>query len=291
MSTKGVRPDFVVAGAMRSGTTSLHHWLRHHTSVFMPAVKEVHYFDLHYEQGPSWYERHFAGSAPGQVVGEATPEYLFLPWARERLCRDLPESRIVVTLRDPVERAWSHYCMLRARGREDLTFEQALDREPERLRDRASWSRYGYVAKGRYADQLADLFERHGREQVLVLLFERDLVARPGLAFERVCRFVGVDAAPPEATPHSSVVGTAVNAALEVRSVRVRRLSRRLPKPARDAVGRLNTRPRGNEPLPAALRARLQEELLPSTADLERLLGTELLEWAPRPADVAPGAG
>ena len=269
------RPQFVIAGAMRSGTTSLHHWLRHHPAVFMPTVKEVHYFDLHYDRGPQWYARHFVPAADDQVAGEATPEYLYLPWARERLSADLPAARVIVSLRDPVERAWSHYCMLRERGREDLPFEAALDSEPTRLQEKINWSRYGYLSKGRYAEQLADLFARHGRENVLVLLFERDLVAQPQDTFARLCQFIGVDAS--HGTP--AVVGSTVNAAVRLRSVRVREMARRLPKPARNAVGRWNALPQHNEPLPQRLRDRLHEELADSTRELEVLLGTALPEW------------
>jgi hypothetical protein len=167
--------------------------------------------------------------------------------------------------------------MLHERGRETLPFEAALDAEPERLRDRSMWSRYGYATKGRYAEQLEDLFERQGRENVLVLIFERDVVGRPQETFERVCAFVGADPHPEGMDP--SVVGSTVNAALTLRSVRVRQASQRLPKRARDLVGRWNAKPQQNDPIPAALRQRLREQLAAPTADLERLLGTELVEW------------
>lgn len=276
MSNSGEGPAFLIVGAMRSGTTSLHHWLRHHPDVFMPAAKELHYFDVHYDRGPSWYHQHFAAAGPHHLVGEATPEYLFLPWARQRLSRDVPESRLVVTLRNPVDRAWSHYSMLKARGREDLGFEEALDAEARRLRDPASWSRYGYVQKGHYAEQLEDLFTRHGRDKVLVLLFERDIVSRPTSTFERLCSFIGAGA-PGEAS--SATVGTTVNAAVRIRSTSIRRAAQRLPKPARDLVGRFNTAHAPANELPLDLRQRLHEALDPSTRQLETLLGLDLSDW------------
>jgi hypothetical protein len=278
-------PDFVIAGAMRSGTTSLHHWLRSHPAVHMSTPKEVHYFDLHYERGPQWYAGHFAGAAPGQVTGESTPEYLFLPWARERLADDVPRAKLVVTLRDPVERAWSHYCMLRERGRETLPFAEALDREPDRLRDPAAWSRYGYVAKGRYAEQLTHLISLQGRDRVLVLLFERDVVGAPERTFGRLCAFLGVQ----EVRVPS--VGSAVNAAIHVRSPLLRRAARPLPRSLRNAVGRLNGRPRTNAPLRDDLRARLRDEFAGANRALEGLLGTEIPEWQGATLRQAPRAG
>jgi hypothetical protein len=271
----GRDPNFIIAGAMRSGTTSLHHWLRAHPGVSMPQTKEVHYFDLHYGRGRNWYREQFPVSGSDVVLGESTPEYLFLPWARERMCRDLPGTRLVVTLRNPVDRAWSHYCMLRARGREDLPFEAALDQEAERMRaDTASWSRYGYASKGDYADQLKDLFQRRGRDDVLVLIFERDVVSKPMETFRKVCRFIGVsdDVA-------VAAVGSTVNAAIHVRSKRVRDMARPFPKRVRDAVGRLNAAPALNEPLPAQLRDRLTRRFTGPNHQLEELLGQDIPEW------------
>jgi hypothetical protein len=253
----------------------------------MPAVKEVHYFDLHYDRGLNWYAQHFRPAANSQVVGEATPEYLFLPWARARMSRDLPESRVVVALRDPVERAWSHYNMLLQRGREDLPFEAALDAEAERLQSRNNWSRYGYVAKGRYHEQLEDLFARHGRDNVLVLLFERDVVARPDATFARLCRFIGIDDAP----GLSPAVGSTVNAAVDIRSALVRRTTRRLPMVLRNIVGKVNTRTRDNDRMPDAMRERLRSELADSTKSLETLLNTSLAEWSESPAGLQRETG
>jgi hypothetical protein len=283
----GRDPDFVIAGAMRSGTTSLHHWLRAHPGVWMPERKEIHYFDLNYDRGRTWYQDQFTGCHPGQVLGESTPEYIFLPWARERMCRDLPRARLIVSLRDPVDRAWSHFCMLRHRGREDLTFERALDVEPTRLRDRSTWSRYGYAAKGDYAAQLEDLFGRQGRDKVLVLIFERDLVARPADTFERICGFVGVDG-----TKQTHVVGSRVNAAIRLRSRFLRRMSVRLPTKVRDAVGHLNAVQTENDPLPPKVEARLVDRFAESNQALERLLGYQIPEWrGDRLAPRAQGGG
>lgn len=239
----------------------------------MAEAKEVHYFDLHYDRGPAWYQDQFAGAAPGSLLGEATPEYLFLPWARRRMCQDLPHARVVVTLRDPVERAWSHYCMLRARGREELSFADALEKEPERLRDQSNWSRYGYVAKGEYVGQLRDLIDRQGSEKVLVLIFECDVVGRPDETFRQLCRFLGVEEADVPA------VGSRVNSSIRLRSTAVRDLARPMPRIVRDVVGRFNAVPVENQPLPALLRERLGRHFAGPNAELERLLGREIPEW------------
>ncbi len=260
---------------MRSGTTSLHHWLRGHPHVAMSRPKEVHYFDQNYELGPEWYSRHFDHAEAGQLLGESTPEYLFLPWARERISTDLPGVRVILSLRDPVERAWSHWSMLSERGRETLPFDEALQAEPRRLEDRRLWSRYGYTAKGHYVDQVRDLFQRVGRDSVLVLIFEQDVRARPAESFRRVCQFLEID--PDVEVP---VVGETVNAAVHVRSPRMRRWAQPLPKRLRDGIGRLNaTAPADREELDSHVRQRLRVEYDASNRALEQLLQREIPEW------------
>ena len=126
MATSALRrgPDFVIIGAKRGGTTSLYRYLHEHPSIqpLFPGrqhVKGVHYYDSNYERGLRWYRSHFPLEAGGRhlvrparrpaIAGEASPYYLFHPLAAERLARDFPGVRIIVNLRDPVDRAYSHY--------------------------------------------------------------------------------------------------------------------------------------------------------------------------------------
>ena len=129
-------PDFVVIGAQKAGTTSLYRMLRKHPQVHMPRTKELHYFDFHYERGPEWYAAQFRPGRWERRRGEATPNYMWGPLARQRLIADLPSARIIAILRNPVDRAYSHYWHDRRRRemeRHDRavqpTFEQALARE------------------------------------------------------------------------------------------------------------------------------------------------------------------
>lgn len=272
-------PDFVIAGAMRCGTTSLFHWLGHHPGVFPAAGKELHYFDRHYDRGVDWYRSHFAGARERQVCGEATPAYLFLPWARERMVDDLPRTRFIVSLRNPADRAWSHYWHNRERGAEPLGFAEAIAAETKRLREPAAWARFGYAARGRYAEQLEALFDRVGRERVLVLVFETELVRDPTSGFRRACTFLGLD------DVVSSEVGRRVNEARHIRSPRVRTLGKRLPKPLRDAVGRLNSAPALNYRMPAAIRTDLAADFVSHNDRLATLLSADLSAWTVSPSE------
>lgn len=177
-------PSFVIIGAQRSGTSSLYQWLCTHPAVLPAADREVHFFDNHYERGRRWYRAQFPLRLPGRTTGESTPFMLFHPLAPERVVRDLPDStRFVVVLRDPVQRALSHYWHTRARGLETESLARALELEPVRTRGEmqrlldggrsSSLHRFSYVARGEYAPQLGRWFETVGRQRVLVLESER----------------------------------------------------------------------------------------------------------------------
>jgi hypothetical protein len=272
------RPDFLVIGAMRSGTTSLARWLRAHPQAFVPVTKELHFFDLHWDEGPAWYERHFAAAHPASTAGEATPNYLYHRDVPDRIAEVLPDVRLVAVLRDPVDRAWSHYWMNVQKGRERLSFEDALAAEPERLAAEAAPWRWAYVDRGHYVEQLRRYEERFGRDRMHVLLFD-DMRADAAAAYGGVCRFLGIDDAE---VPEE--VGRPANAYRRVRSHRVARLGKRLPVKLRDAVGRLNTQPARYPPMDESTRSRLAEHFAPHNAALAGWLARDLSAWGRPPA-------
>ena len=167
-------PTYLIAGTVRSGTTSLHRALRRHPEVFAPGEKELHFFDRQFDRGVGWYESLFA-EAPGTgPVGEATPNYVYDDHAVERMAGVLPDARVVVLLRDPVERAYSQYWMQRSAHHETLDFADAVATEAERLAspDPNARAYYSYVDRGRYVGQLQRLRAYYPAEQTLVVLYE-----------------------------------------------------------------------------------------------------------------------
>jgi hypothetical protein len=176
-------PDFLIIGAMRAGTTSLYHLLVQHPQVVRAVTKEVHFFDLNFGRGANWYRAHFRRktSGPQPLTGESSPYYLFHPLAAARAASLLPDARLIVILRDPVRRAYSHYWHSRRYGFEERPFEQTIEKEPaelagevEKLKadpDYRSFAHqhHSYLARGRYAQQLADWFSHFPRPQFLVL--------------------------------------------------------------------------------------------------------------------------
>jgi hypothetical protein len=205
-ATAGVRPlpDFLIIGAQKAGTTALYAYLRRHPGITGPSWKEVSYFDRHYDRGEAWYRGNFPNRARarGKLVGEASPSYIFHPLGPERVRALVLEALLVALVRNPVDRALSHYHHEVALGREPLSFEDALDAEDERLRgeeerlvadpryfSRAWWS-HAYKARGRYAEQLERWLAVFPREQLLILPSE-DLGAEPERAHARVLDFLG----------------------------------------------------------------------------------------------------
>ena len=219
-STSGLRrgPDFVVIGAKRGGTTSLYNYLLEHPAVqpLFPGrqhIKGVHYFDSEFGHGQRWYRSHFPIEVGGYrvarpivspaVAGEASPYYLFHPLAAERLANDFPDVRLIVLLRDPVERAYSHFKERTHHGGETLSFEEALSAEEGRLRGEAErivsepgyrsveHENHSYIAQGRYLDMLPRWFKLFPREQFHIVASE-DFYADPERRVNEVWSFLGL---------------------------------------------------------------------------------------------------
>ncbi|MBE7217784.1 MAG: sulfotransferase [Caulobacteraceae bacterium] len=199
------RVDFLIAGVQKGGTTALHAQLQRHPALGLPDEKELHFFD---DEAQDWsapdlaaYHARFAGLEGRARLGEATPIYLYWAPALERIARYRADMRLVLVFRDPVERAWSHWRMEKARGFDAAPFAWAIREGRARVDDPASPGQhrvYSYVERGFYAPQLARAHALFGRERVLALRSE-DLDADPGATVAQVSRFLGV--APPEVPP------------------------------------------------------------------------------------------
>ena len=204
-------------GAQRAGTTTLYRVLSDHPQVARPTVsKGIGYFDVKYARGPRWYRGHFPLSwrarrkhGPGAVTFETSGYYLFHPLAASRIARDLPGVRVVVLVREPVERAYSAHRHEQARGYETEPFERALDLEEERtarevdriLADPSYESfhhrHHAYLARSRYSEQIDRLIELLGRDRVCILdagaFFDN-----PAAEFDRLRSWLGLSEWKPE---------------------------------------------------------------------------------------------
>src|SRR5438270_4851605 len=173
------RLDFIVAGAQKSGTTALHYFLKKHPKIALPDRQEIHFFDDEeiFARQPVDYEllhRHFRPIARSTVTGEVTPSYLYWKPAMERIANYNPQIKLVILLRNPIDRAFAHWNMQRFKGREFLDFLDALKEEPRRIAKPLliESRRFAYVDRGFYSGQLERVFKFFPREQVHLVKFE-----------------------------------------------------------------------------------------------------------------------
>lgn len=270
----GRLPDFLVIGAMRCGTTSLYRYLGAHPDVFM-TPKELQFFTEHFDRGAEWYAAQFAGAGRARVLGEATADYMARASAMLRIAATLPDAKLIASLRNPVARAWSHYLLLRERGREQRSFPAALDDEMAAIAaDGPDASGVFYLTHGLYDVHLARCFDLFSRAQLAVSIFER-MAADPGPVYGMLCEHVGVD---PSFVPAN--LGEPVNPFVTFRSLRVRAIARRLPAPLGRVVARLNTRrPEAPPVLDETTRRRLADFYAPHVRRTEELLDAPIPEW------------
>lgn len=204
-------PDFLIIGTQKGGTTSLYEYLIQHPRVCAARRKEIHYFDRFEGLGWNWYRSQFplAAARPGVVTGEATPYYLFHPDIPRRVAAALPEVKLISVLRNPADRAYSHYQHSLRHDVGLTSFADALAMERQLLAehggeegfyDRDDWHRHSYATRGYYAEQLERWFHEFPRDRHLVLTSE-DLKTDPAMQIARVVTFLGLPEWKPAAFP------------------------------------------------------------------------------------------
>jgi hypothetical protein len=214
----GALPDFIIIGAQKGGTTYLYDELARHPGVVAARTKEIHFLDRYYNRGLDWYRAFFPrnlanGPEARALTGEASPGYLFHPWAAQRAYAVAPRARLIALLRNPVDRAYSHYQHEVRLGYEHLSFEAAIEQESDRLGGEAerlqadpaydgfNHRHFAYLARGVYVDQLRAWREVFPAEQILVLQSE-DFQKDVSVTLRRVLQFLGLPAWEPERRRH-----------------------------------------------------------------------------------------
>jgi hypothetical protein len=212
-------PDFIIIGGNRCGTAALYQYLCGHPC-FVPSFhREVHFFERHFTKGVTWYQGHFpsifykhcvAKSGGKRIVtGEATTYYIFHPHAPRRILETVPRAKLIALLRNPVDRAYAQYHQKIRKGNETLSFEDAVEAEPERLKgerekmlatesyNSLNYRHYSYLARGVYVDQLMHWMSLFPKEQMLILRSE-DLRMNPSGVLKDVLKFLELPAWEPK---------------------------------------------------------------------------------------------
>ena len=299
-----MRPTFLIIGAAKSGTTSLYHYLRQHPDVFMPEVKEPRFFayvdDPPAMNGPGDeasnadagavytledYEALFPDSVSADAVGEASVNYLYSETAPRRIHEYVPDVQLIAVLRNPIERAYSHYLHLLRSGREPLRdFRAAIEAEEERRREGWEWS-WHYARMGFYHEQLTRYLDYFDREQLSVYLFD-DFKADNLAVTRRIYRTLGVDET---FTPSSSITHAKTGVPISdwfqsfllTPEHPIRRAARYvLPESIRSPLVKvLKNANLSKPPMDPSVRADLADLYAEDVRNLESLLDRDLSHW------------
>lgn len=198
LSPSSMTVDFVICGTQKGGTTALDAYLREHPEICMANRKEVHYFDneKYFVNGvPDYSEYHayFSPKKMHKVFGEATPIYMYWSESPKRIFEYNPEMKIILILRNPIDRAYSHWNMERSRNTDDMSFESALKSETERCCEALPYQHrvFSYIDRGHYLDQLRRIWTYFPKESVLVLKND-DLKQNPNNTLNQVATFLGI---------------------------------------------------------------------------------------------------
>jgi hypothetical protein len=303
------RPDFLIVGAPKAGTTAVHSALALHPQVFVSQPKEPKYWlcddapppawngpgDAHSQREWMWrredYFRLFEGAAPDQVRGESTPFYLWSRGAHRRIGEALPEVKVIAVVRDPVDRAYSNWMHLWSDGLEpESDFETAFALQDARTA--AGWAPFWrYRDLGLYGEQIAHLRRYVDPDRILVIRY-RQIIDQPQATVDAACRFLGIDEGHVPGIPHDNsrnfvepgwrptLLGPVVRGGARLGAYAPPRVWRRLSAPL---VNQLSGRRDAHRPL---LTPEVRERLVPRFADdiglLAALTGEDFGDWLSR---------
>jgi hypothetical protein len=296
-----MKPNLLIPGAAKSGTTSLYYYLKQHPQVYMSEPKEPRFFEMEYGEGIEFYwNTYFSGWAGQPVIGEASPRNLYLPYIPQRIKAQLPEAKFIVILRNPIDRAFSHWWMTYSLGVEKLPFEEAIRANLEQLesgftfggqdgekrwQEAIYWgqtrrmARYRwYLDMGYYAQQLERYLALFPRSQIKILFFE-DLCQSPQAVMAEVWDFIEVDPDFELVDVAPQMVATPRAGLPLLKLAQATRTQYLIPQQVRSWLARLFARYGSKPPLDPAVRAWLVEHYDKHNRELERITGRDLSHW------------
>jgi hypothetical protein len=266
-------PSFLVIGAVKAATTWISRNLRQSPAVFMPA-SEPHYFNVEYDRGLDWYLDFFEGAESSQLIGEKTADYLPFAEAARRASELVPHAALIMSLRNPVERAYSDYCMLFRRGSVSARIEDYLD--PARAEFRR------FIDYGLYHRQISTWLDHFPREHMLILTME-DVTGAPDESLRAIANLIGLkEELVPAAQSKRINDSRELFLPLELRKLLAPLKAAARPlrgKPTFEAIRGTLARPIDYPAMPGELRLRLAEYYREDVERLEKLLDRDLGHW------------
>lgn len=252
-------PNFFHAGFPKTATTWFHRCLREHPDVYVPPQDALHFLTCNHHQGLEWYQQFYNGWTDQAVIADTTPSYAAFDWSRKRLAELNPDAKILITLRNPIDRAFSHYWHYKEKREPKQSFEAALQKYPDLY---SSWIGFGF-----YHHHISDLLQYFPRQQIHFGFYE-DINRDPLTFCASVFEFLSIT---PDFVP--SCLGTRINTQQTRRQPgitgRLQNLSRRIwPKDSGYKKG-----------MSAQTREQLQGIYRPEIEKLSVLLDRDLTSW------------
>lgn len=266
-------PNFIIPGAMKSGTTALRIYLAQHPDIYM-ANKEIHFFDQNFEKGIEWYEKFFDGWDGEKAIGEKSPSYLYDEKTPERIYKLLPNVKLIFVLRNPVDRAYSHYWHNARVGKEMLSFEEAIEREEERIKNPAYKKLYSYKDMGKYVIQIKRYAKYFPKSRMFFVLAE-DLKEEREETLRKILKFLEVDENFEFEDLKEKHIGGAPRSMFLAKLVGSKYI-KKYPL-IRDAIKKINSKK--IPPMKEETRKKLQEYFEPYNKELEKFIGLDLSKW------------
>lgn len=225
---KRISPSFIIVGVQRGGTSSLYNYLIQHPLICHPLKKEIHYFDLNYKKGSKWYLANFNKKYTNSkmISGEATPYYMFHPLAIKRIKKDFPDIKIIIVLRNPMERTISHYkhevrLKREKRSIKDVVLNYKFERdiitnEEKKIIDGKNYNSYyhqriSYLSRSIYFNQVQKIFNLFGKEKTFIIQSE-ELFNKPKETYDKVILYLNL----PKYTPDNFKVFNASNLNIKI---------------------------------------------------------------------------
>jgi hypothetical protein len=188
---KNYLPNFIIAGAPKAGTTSLYHYLRLHPDIFLPYRKEIMFFDMNFKKGIDWYKKHFRNYSGEKLIGEMSPTYMANVDVPARIHAVIPNVKIIFILRNPIDRAYSHYWDLKGWGVKG-DFRDILLNPPTIKRGRNSYLKFDILKMGYYYEHLS-LYKKYFKEKNIGIFLFSELSDDPQKLIKDIFNFLGVD--------------------------------------------------------------------------------------------------
>jgi hypothetical protein len=182
-------------GASKSGTTSMHNILKQHSEIFLPDVKETHFFHKNFEKGIDWYQKFFENTQKQRAIGEICPTYLYNPFSASRIFMTLGINvKLIFILRNPADKMFSNYKMNVALFNEKSSFKEAMENDLRRIKTNEEYPvAFHYVKKGFYYEQISRFLKFYPIENMLFLIYETDFGQNSINTYKRIQRFLGVN--------------------------------------------------------------------------------------------------